>query len=198
MKDEIPELPADHASFGPAMRKLNPMQRKYVLAVQMLGSSNNKRAALLAGYGDDESKMGLQVAANAGWRLSHDPDVQSAMLEEAGKRMGGLRFRAIEVLREIVEDTRAKPALKMRASLAVLDRTGLPAATEQRMTVTHEVGPQAMILQKIRDMIQANPAMREMLAPPVRLMIEQAEKAEAIDAEFTEIKDPDADLLGDV
>ena len=200
MADEIPDLPADDPSFGPAMRALLPQQRKFVLACQMLGSTDNKRAALLAGYGG-QGKHGMQTAANAGWRLAHDERVQKAMLEEAGKRIGGLRFRALDVLREIVDSTKAKPAIKMRAALAVLDRTGMPAMTEQKMTVTHEVGPQALVLSKIREMIRINPKMREMLEAPVLKMIEYEEakeRCEIVDAEFTEVpRDPDADLLGE-
>jgi hypothetical protein len=200
MADEIPDLAADDPSFGPSMRALLPQQRKFVLACQMIGGKDNKRAALLAGYGG-EGKHGMQVAANAGWRLSHHERVQKAMLEEAGKRIGGLRFRALDVLRDIVDGEKNKPTIKMRAALAILDRTGLPALTEQKMTVTHEVGPQAMILSKIRDMLRINPKMREMLEPPVLKMIEYEEaqeRGDVVDAEFTELpKDPDADLLGE-
>ena len=197
MADEIPDLADDDSSFGPAMRKLTPLQRKFVLAVQILGSTDNTRAAILAGYGSprDGTKWNQQSARNAGWRLAHDPDVQAAMLEEAGKRLGGLRFRALDVLRSIVDDIKTKPALRLKAGLEILNRTGMPTMTEQNITVTHELGPQAAMIAKLKAILRVNPKYIEHVPPQIRLMLEPPK--ETVDVEFTEVRDPDFELLGE-
>jgi hypothetical protein len=198
MADEIPDLADDDPSFGPAMRKLTPLKRKFVLAVQILGSSDNTRAAILAGYGQprEGNQRSQQVARNAGWRLAHDPEVQSAMLEEAGKRLGGLRFRALDVLRTLVDDVKTKPSLRLRAGLEILNRTGMPSMTEQNITVTHELGPQAAMIAKIKAILRVNPSYIDKIPPQLQRMLEPP-KEEPINAEFTVVRDPDAELFGE-
>ena len=193
LETAVPDLPEDHPSLGPAMRKLQPMQRRFVLALQMIGPAKGhyKRAAIIAGYKDHTGN-----AASAGWRLAHSSDVQAAMLEEATK---GGNAAASSLMAAILTDIAMnsnKDGMRLKAALALGDRFGMPAITEQRMTVTHEVGPQAVMLAQLKAILRVNPKYIEHIPPQVRAMLEPP-KEKPMDVEFAEIKDPDAELLGE-
>ena len=172
----IPDLPPDDPSFGPAMRLLNPMQRKFVLATQIIGpgKGNYAECARLAGY-----SLHANSATVIGSRLARDPKIQTAILEEAGKRLGARADWVMMQVIDIAENT-GDQRLRLKALLELANRCGLHATTEQRISVTHEVGPQAVMLTKIKEMVRKNPGLSAMVPGPIQKLL-----SPPVDAEFT-------------
>lgn len=187
----IPDLDENDPSMGPAMKNIRPLQRRFVLALLLIGpvKGNYKRAAIIAGYKDTPGN-----AANVGFRLMHDPNVSEALMEEAikaGRASAATLTHAI--LTDLALNSR-KENIRMKAALALGDRFGLPAVSEQHVRVTKTNSPTDVMLAKIREMVRLNPEAIKSVPAPVRALLERP-----VDAEFTEItKDPDAELLGDV
>ena len=194
ISEAIPDLPEDDPSFGPAMRKLTPRQRKFVLAVGIVGRGNFKRCALLAGYKDHTNNT-----AQIGWRLSHDPLVQAAMLEEAGKRLSSYSVSVADSLLDIAQNAK-KESLRLKATLAIADRIGMHAHSEHTVNVTHELGSNATLLARIRESLRKNPENLKLVPEPIQKLLAQ-EKAPVveniIDGEFEEVRDPDFAILGE-
>jgi len=103
--------PYDVASFGPAMRALNPRQRKFVMVITAPGVMGKKcsarEAAMLAGYSPKSIN-------SQGSMLNRDPKVQAAIREFTATTLvdkgtfipGGLA--ALSQLEEALHD-RANP-----------------------------------------------------------------------------------------
>ncbi len=115
-------LAPEDRHLGPAMRALSERQRLYVVACMDMGCwKDHARGARIAGYeGKHPGYARLQ-----GFRLAHNPKVQAAMLEEAKKRMQLGTVGATNFMLELVEDEKADPKLRLKASEMVLDRGGL-------------------------------------------------------------------------
>lgn len=135
--------------FGPAMEKLNPRQRAFVLAMlDMGGAMNHTAAARAAGYSDTGgADSGIRVA---GHRLAHDIKIQAAIREEAGRRMNSGAIMAASVLIDIAANPVHKDQLK--AATQLLDRAGLNAVTEHKITVDHLGGDDRELLQRVKTM----------------------------------------------
>lgn len=126
----------EDGELGPAMEALNERQRAFVRAVITLGQngfSDNGLAAAQAGYkGNSES---FRVT---GYKLMHDTRIQAAIMEETRKRVClAAAIVATPVLIQIAmnEDLAAKD--RHRAAVALMDRGGMPAMTEHKVTVEH-------------------------------------------------------------
>ena len=197
-------VPVSEQDIGaPSFKALNERQRKFVMALIKHGSGRGKRAlcAKEAGYqGNDDA---LKATA---WRLFHDPAIQQALHDATVAYLGSQQLMAIEGIAELAE-TAKDESVKLRALLAIADRTGFAAVqqinvTKEDKNVTHEQRIAEMVAMCVR-----NPKLLDSLAPPMRAMIESRMDtkgpAPVIEAEFKEVTpakasepDPDDALLG--
>jgi len=107
------------SDFGPAMQELNPRQCDFVLAVVTIPGCTFKRAAVEAGYSDVAD--GAKVRGHA---LAHNPKVQVAIREKAGRRLNSLSLLTANTMMAVMQHPEAPHRDKMKAATAVLDRTG--------------------------------------------------------------------------
>src|SRR4051812_1016532 len=114
---------SDEIEYGPSMSALTERQRKFVLAMIEVPGGSHAKAARLAGYSD--VKEGAKVR---GHYAAHNPAVQAAIREEAGKRLNGLSVIAASVMMDAMLDPKVPTKDKLKAAAAVLDRTGFAAA----------------------------------------------------------------------
>src|ERR1017187_988497 len=146
----IPDI--DDESLGPAMKRCTPLQRRFVMAVLMIGAGQHKRAAMLAGYSGDANQLSV-----TGFRTAHTPYVQAALHEEADKRLGGAAIEAVNVVIEQLSNPKLSARDQRAAAEMVLNRTGHHAKTEHSVTVTQDVGKNTVMLEMIRAQIKRNP-----------------------------------------
>lgn len=171
--------------LGPAMQALSPPQRAFVIALLETGARDDHLAAKMAGYGGTDGAT--RVAA---FRLAHNPKVQAAIKEEADRRLRAGAILAASALVDIASDTRHKDRYK--AAVELLNRAGLIVQTEHKVIVEDN---------RLTDEIEAGiiALAQRLNVDPTKLLGTQskaARKAEAVDAEFTEVDDI-TDLLGD-
>jgi phage terminase small subunit len=137
------QIDAD-ARLGPAMAALVPRQQQFVIALVQTGCSQAK-AAELAGYagGPDTWKA-------MGWRLAHDSRVQAAMHEEAQKLIRSTSVMAVKVITAIAEDGKIDPKTRLKAATELLNRSGLHAMSEQKVTVERQESDQEKVARAVR------------------------------------------------
>ena len=174
------------AQLGPAMRALSPMMRQFVLALLQTGCTQAK-AAELAGY-----KGGPNTWKAMGWKLAHDSRVQAALHEEAQKLIRTTAVMAIGVVTEIAQDRAVNPKDRLKAALELLNRSGLHAQTEHRVTL--ERVDDAAKIEQIR-------LLADRLGLDVTKLLGRSNKQPVTDAEFQVVSSgPSAagleDLLG--
>lgn len=121
----------EEVKFGPAMRSLTDMQQRFVLFLMDSGSSNATEAAEAAGYSTNSN----QALRQQGSYLMHDEKVQAAMREVGQARISGVTMKAIRTVEKALDSTDHKAALK--AAEMVLNRAGLHATSEHKVTVEH-------------------------------------------------------------
>ena len=184
----------DEATLGPAMLRCTLMQRRFVMANLILGGKNMRRAAMMAGYSGNEATLAV-----TGFRTAHIQYVQDAIREEAQKRMSAASIEAVSTVMDIAGgNITAPPSVRLAASLALMDRTGLHAKTEHSVTVTQEVGKSTMLLEMVRARLKANPANTAWVPEPIRLML----AAETVNVEVDKpidvvyVEDDLSDLIG--
>lgn len=158
--------------FGKAMRALTDKQRLFVIGLLECGG-NQTQAYARAGYKGDDASL-----RSASCRLAHDPKIRAAVFEEAQARMDASGILATSVLVEIAQDSMHRDRLK--AALAILDRIGLHARTEHKITVTKE--DDAEKIMQIR-------LLAEKLGMDGKKLLGAA--GHTIDAEFSEVKEED-------
>lgn len=162
-------LPPD-TKLGPAMLALNEKQRAFVHALLATGGRSYTEAAIAAGYAADGNK---NVAAVTGSRLAHDPRVLEAIHEEAVARLhAGAALATSELVKIAGDSTHPK---QVNAITALLDRVGIPARTEHKVTVESEDAKSVMA--EIRQLAG------QLGVDPAKLIGHNA----ALDAEFTEV-----------
>jgi hypothetical protein len=125
------------ASYGPAMRALTPMQRRFVLELRHgpAGYGSEIRALKAAGYGKPNSKENtLYVMAN---HVLHSPKVQDALRELGGKIIRAEAFVSIANVATIARNLSHRDCL--RANLALMDRGGFAPETFHNVIVEHRV-----------------------------------------------------------
>jgi len=125
------EMPT--ANYGPAMRACNSRQRKFVLSLLMSGDDNYTRAARYAGYSNTNANV-MSVTAH---RLSHDPKIQAAIQEESKRRLHAGLVLASSRLVEHIKNPDGKISLK--AIEMVMNRAGIHAQSEHKVTVEHQM-----------------------------------------------------------
>lgn len=179
------------SKWGPAMRRLNPRQREFVMVLLETGTSNMSKATRLAGYTGTDDSIYVQAS-----RLAHDPKVQEAIREEAGRRLNTGGIMAVSRLLSIAENTTdEKTALK--AIEMVMNRTGLHAVSEHKVAVEHSSGDPVEQIKRVQNLAAAlglDPA--KLLGNVGVTMIEdQSEPVDVIDGEFEEAE-PASSLEG--
>lgn len=128
----IPALRIDAGQLGPAMKALpTDRMRAFVMALLSLGNNDNTAAANAAGY-SAESQNGLRVTAH---RLAHDERILAAVQEEARRRIRSGAIMASSHLLNIADNPSHKDQLK--AIDMLLNRAGLHATSEHKVTVEH-------------------------------------------------------------
>ncbi len=132
------QIDAD-ARQGPAMEALSPMMQQFVLALIQTGCSHAK-AAELAGY-----QGGPNTWKAMGWKLAHDARVQAAVHEEAQKLIRSTSIMAIGVITDIARDPKVDPKARLKAATELLNRSGLHATSEHKVTVERTLTDAGMI-----------------------------------------------------
>lgn len=159
--------------LGPAMLALTMKQRGFVMAMIEFPGISHSEAARRAGYAD------LSEAAKVrGYDCAHNPAVQMAIREEAGRRLNSLSLTAANVMMMVMMDPEAPLKEKLKAASAVLDRTGFGAAQTINVnkTVTDRSGK--AVLARLRELaVKHGLDAGKLLGGP----------EEAVEAEFTEV-----------
>src|SRR6266571_5005785 len=110
---------SEDPEYGPAMQALSERQRAFVMAIIEYPGITQADAARRAGYSD--VKEGAKVR---GHYCAHNPAVQAAMREEAGKRLNSSSLMAANVLLELLQDDAVEPKDRIKAAGMLLDRSG--------------------------------------------------------------------------
>lgn len=163
--------------FGPAMAALTERQRRFVLVMLTVPGCSHARAAREAGYSDV-----AEGAKVRGHYLAHNPAVQAALREEAGKRLSSLSLVAANVMMDIMLDDAADPKNKLKAAMAVLDRTGFAAAQTINVNKTTTDRTGAAIMQRIEQLATK-------LGVDASKLLTSPTAAPMVDAEFSEVSD---------
>jgi phage terminase small subunit len=127
--------------FGPMMKALpSDRMRQWVISYLDNGGRDQGKAAAEAGYTGSH-----QTLAVTGHRLAHDERVQAALHEEAHKRLRAGTILSVSVLTEIISNDTQQTKDRLKAIEMLLNRTGLHAQTEHKVTVEHTVSEEKMV-----------------------------------------------------
>ena len=182
-RDHLIDLPPEDQQ-GPAMRRLNEQQRRFVCALSVFGG-NRTEAYRWAGY--NVKTDGSARAASS--RLHSLEEIKDAIREEAIRRLDTAPLLAISTMVRLAGGTDDKLALK--ASEMILDRTGFHGMTEHKVTIEDKRTTKELI----EFIMQAAPRHGLDANKMLGLSAPGDGTAAPIDAEFTEV-DPDlADLI---
>ncbi len=183
-EDHLIDLPpADQ--MGPAMRRLNPRQQRFVCALAVFGG-NRAEAYRWAGY-QTNTENATYVGAS---RLHAQEEIKDAIREEAIRRLDTAPLLAISTMVRLAGGSDDKLALK--ASEMILDRTGFHGKTEH-LVVHEDKRTSAELIRFIQERGKANglDVNKWLGLPPPGAVGTPA----VVDAEFS-VVDPDlADLL---
>ena len=126
-RDHLIDLPpADQ--MGPAMKRLNPQQQRFVCALAVFGG-NRSEAYRWAGYKVTNDNSTAACSS----RLHAQEEIKDAIREEAIRRLDTAPLLAISTMIRLAGGTDDKLALK--ASEMILDRTGFHGMTEHKVTI---------------------------------------------------------------
>lgn len=120
------------------MSQLSDRQRAFVrswIALGANGTPDNTAAAAAAGYASENNEA-LRVTAH---RLAHNPKVQAAILETCRKEavLAGAAV-ALPVTIGIALNEKLAAKDRLRACEMIFNRGGMPAMSEQKITVEHK------------------------------------------------------------
>ncbi len=166
--------------YGPAMAALNERQRKFVMAMLLIPGCSHARAAREAGYSD--VKEGAKVR---GHYAAHNPKIQEAIREEAGRRLSSLSVIAANVMMDVMLDKATPAKDKLKAASAVLDRTGFAATQNINVNKTVTDTTDRGLEDRIR---RAAGKLAQLGHDPARFLEALAGPA-PVDAEFVEVKE---------
>lgn len=167
----------EEGKLGPAMLALpTDGMRAFVYAMLDTGGQNQMLCAKESGYTGNERTLAV-----TGHRLAHDERVQAAIQEEARRRMNAGAILAVNTVLSIAANSAHKDQL--RAATAILDRTGLNATTEHKVTVERSEDERAMIREIMEYGKKFNLDIKALLGA-------QGIDLAAIEGEFTEIAPP--------
>lgn len=124
------EMPPEE-QMGPALRRLNERQRRFVCALSVFGGDQS-RAYAWAGY-DNKSDAARRVNAS---RLANSDDVKEAIKEEAWRRLDYSSILAVSTMVELASPSNPDKAIRLKAADMLSKRTGFHEKSE--MLVVHE------------------------------------------------------------
>lgn len=170
----------DEAQLGPAMRALpTDNMRRFVIALLEIGQLNYTKAAALAGY-SQESPGALQVTAS---RLAHDTRILAAIHEESDRRLHAGAAMAVSQLL-LIADAAPKQSDRLKAIEMILNRTGLHAMSEHKVTVNDVSNTDDAMIARIKE-IAAKLGLDQSKLLGGAEKVEKA-VAEVVDVEYTE------------
>ncbi len=164
----------EEPGLGPAMRALNPAQRRFALAAVMFPLAKDWQIAKAAGY-SDRSHGSLRVAAH---RLFHDDKVLAAIRECADKEVRSGLMLGLATIKKIARSDFHKDQFKAANTLAGLNGFAVAQNINVNQTVTDHSGQ--AIMARIKALAEKHGL------DPQKLLGRR--EAEPIDAEFVEVK----------
>jgi phage terminase small subunit len=189
----------DRQSYGPAMLACTPKERLFV--EQVMEGKPFADAARVTGFGNEDGTSSANTLARIGYRLSHRDRVIGAIAEEAKKMVRTAVPSAVKAVKEIVTSPFHKD--RARVALALIEKVD-PTVQRQEVEVTHKIDHEDEALQQLRTLRALNVAQEKLIELYGAFGLERLErklmlenKSKTIDAEFTEVRDPDAVLLGE-
>lgn len=175
----LPAPPREH--LGPAMSKLSPKRQEFVRQYVGLGQRNAKQAYIRAGYNASTENS----AAVNGCVLLHNADVQAAVKEYCLSTLVALAPTALRVAGDLLESPQTDAAVRAGIAKTIMDRTGLIAQTEHKVTVEH-IGSDPRALEEARQLVQSLGLTEEQ----VQSLLGRTVAAKVIDAAYVDITDP--------
>jgi hypothetical protein len=171
---------ADAEGMGPAMLKISPQQRAWVMAYLDANDENASGAARRSGYGKDSATpaQAQEAQKRAGYRNVHSEDVLEAIRELAQEKFRISGFKAVAALMEIVKDPTHKDHFK--AIERVLAQNGMVAALQVEHNHKHSLDE----AQQIEKVVQ----LARRLGMDPRTLLGTA-GVEWVDAEFVDVTD---------
>jgi phage terminase small subunit len=155
------------------MSKLTPVQQAFVDDLLDSGGQSATASAARAGYADD-SYGSLRVQA---CRLMRSENILAALREESIKRMMGASVVAVsELVRICSSGIQEKDRLK--AIEMVLNRTGMQAISEHKVSVSHDDRPRDELVKEFLGLVQEAGIDRRELAMTLRPHVQIEAKAE--------------------
>jgi hypothetical protein len=123
----------DAGCLGEAMKALpSDRMRLFVLASCAQTFPDNSAAARQAGYQGNANA--LHVVGN---RLSTDPRIRAAILEQSKRQLQSYTPMAVRTLGAIAANESVKPMVRVRAAEGILNRAGLHEVSEHKVEVSH-------------------------------------------------------------
>jgi phage terminase small subunit len=163
--------------YGPAMQALNERQRAFVMALIEFPGISLSEAARRAGYIDTDTGA-IRVRAHY---CAHNPAVQAAMREEAGKRLNATSLTAANVLLALLTDDKVEPKDRIKAAGMLLDRSGFGAAQTINVNKTTTDRTGKAIMERIA-------ALSQKLGVDASRLLGPAAPA-VVEGEFSEVKE---------
>jgi hypothetical protein len=171
----VPAIRVPELGLGPAMLKLNQAQRAFVFAKVIYGMSNTN-AAKAAGYSASTRES---LRSNA-YRLAHDGNIQNAIQEETRKLMRAEGPRSVRTLITIRDNPKSEDKDRLKAAVELMNRGGLNAVSEHHVVVENLTDAQKD--QRILALA------RELGLPDTEAQKLLIDRADVVDAEFTEVE----------
>lgn len=178
--------PVENAEgMGPAMLKISPQQRAWVMAYLDANDENASAAARRSGYGKDSAtpEQAKRAATVSGYRNSHDPDILEAIRELAQEKFRISGYKAVAALMSIVADPTHKDHFK--AVERVLAQNGMVAAVQIDHNHKHSVDEKQQIEAVVR--------LARQLGLDPRTLLGSA-GVDYVDAEFTDVISAEKEL----
>lgn len=169
---EVPD--EDH--MGPAMKRLNERQRRFVCALGVYGG-NQVGAYMFAGYNSSNENSAHAAAS----RLSSTENVQEAIREEAWRRMNYSTLLGVCGMIELASPTNSDKATRLKAIDMLTQRNGFHAKSEHHVIVEDRRSTKEL-LEAISTL-----AIRNGIDPKLLVGEKIAALAPPIDAEFEEV-----------
>ena len=159
-------------NIGPAMSALKPRQQLFVEALLDTGGDSATAAAAEAGY-EGDSYGSLKVQA---FRLMRSDKILAALREESVKRMMGATVVAVSQLVKLASNA-VQEKDKLKAIEMILNRTGMQAISEHKVSVSHDDRPRDELVKEFLGLVQDAGIDRRELAMTLRPHVQIEGKA---------------------
>lgn len=194
-KNEL--VPPETDDFGPAMSACLPKERAFVLA--LLEGRSGAQAAREAGYGNENGSSSAETMARIAHRMLTRGRVVDALAEQSRKTIRSLAPAAIQAAKDILTTTNHKDRAKV--ALNMIERID-PTVQRVEGHMTHEIVDHRLEaltqLKTLKALGVAREKLEELFGftglPMLEKKLQQQEREQPIDAEYTEISDSDLDV----